>query len=196
MSASRHVAALELDARTRDARDVEQVIDQAREVIDLAFDYVDGGLGAFVGLRRALEKFRCSADGSQRIAQLVRQHGEELVLLAIGILQLQARAHLRRDVAEVTDHAKPAFRQRNAAGLPFIGLDALAIGAFFDPLGHEVRFTRGQRALEDGDDLVRVLPLPEPAHQHAEICADQLRAVAEYRPRGRIHLADAQRGIE
>ena len=71
----------ELDLATADPRDVQQVIDQARELADLAIDDlarpVMGLLGAW--LRQEL----CGiGDRRQGVAQLVGQHGQELVLAA------------------------------------------------------------------------------------------------------------------
>ena len=67
----------------RDAADVEQVVDQADHVGDLALHegagLVDGG-GVFAGEAHDLEAV---ADGGQGVAELVGEGGEELVLLAI-----------------------------------------------------------------------------------------------------------------
>jgi hypothetical protein len=79
--------ALELELATIDPADVEQVVDQAPQMIDLpAHHGADRGGGGRIGLhvqkRQAVEQRR------HRIAQLVREHGEKAALVRIGQLQL------------------------------------------------------------------------------------------------------------
>ena len=75
----------------RDARHVEQVVDQPRQVLDLARgDVARRGLARLVGageLRRTAP--RC--DRGERVAQLVRERGEELVLAPVGLAQRALR---------------------------------------------------------------------------------------------------------
>ena len=76
-----HVLFLELDLPPGDAGDVEKVIDKADEVTDLPLD--DRPL-AFGGIDAAqLHELQRRQDGRERIAQLVAQHGDELVLRTI-----------------------------------------------------------------------------------------------------------------
>ena len=72
---------LQPDAAARDARHVQQVVDQPRHVLDLAFDDRALALGAGA---LALHHVQRADDGRQRVAQLVPQHGQELVLGAGG----------------------------------------------------------------------------------------------------------------
>src|SRR5205085_6761022 len=78
-----------------DARDVEQLRDQPHHAVDLAQDggevrpllfgrQIGDGLG---------EQLRVALDGGERRAQLVRGHGEELVFLAVELLQRGDVAH-------------------------------------------------------------------------------------------------------
>ena len=104
----------ELDLAARDARDVEQVVDQPHQVLDLALDR-SRGLAAIAGSgRRAGMPSRCSgvADRRQRIAQLVRQHRQELVLAPVGdravprcvraaCAQVLARGDIERETDEL-----------------------------------------------------------------------------------------------
>ena len=56
------------------------------------------------------------ADRRERVAQLVRERGEEFVLAAIGLLQRLHRAHALGDVdAESVQHRRLAVRRRTAA---------------------------------------------------------------------------------
>ena len=83
----------QLELAARDARDVEQVVEQPRHVIDLAVDHVAAPTSTAPRSRAAvLLIVRRVADRRERIAQLVRQRRQELVLAAIG----RPQAHPRR----------------------------------------------------------------------------------------------------
>ena len=86
-----------LDATVRDARHVEQVVHQVCEVIGLALEHFTGALDHARVRRRAAQNVRHVANGSQRITQLVRQHGEELILAPVVFTQgLRRRMGLAR----------------------------------------------------------------------------------------------------
>src|SRR4051812_7996011 len=88
----RGVLAAQLDMATRDARDVEQVVDQASEVARVSLDDL-----ALVGDRRMMrEQFDGGQDRRERIAQLVPQHREEAVLSA-GVLENPGGLERRSD---------------------------------------------------------------------------------------------------
>jgi hypothetical protein len=71
-----------------DAADVEQVVDEARQLGDLPLHHVDGLLGQRgAGLR--LQQREAIAQRRERIPELVRQHREELALVRVGPLQLR-----------------------------------------------------------------------------------------------------------
>ena len=70
-----------------DARHVEQVFEQPGHELHLAVDHVPGPLQLRVGRALGLEDLHGVADRGQRVAQLVGQRGQELVLLAVGVLQ-------------------------------------------------------------------------------------------------------------
>ena len=76
----------ELDLSSRDPRHVEQVIDQPRQVIDLAVDDIHGPVELVLGVgeRGHLDG---PIDRGQRIPQLMRQHCQEFVLAAVGVGQ-------------------------------------------------------------------------------------------------------------
>ena len=94
---------LQLDAAAGDAGDVEQVVHQAREVVDLPLD--DRAFALRSRLAAQLHQLQRRQDRRQRIAQLVSEHREELVLGPVRALRghaqavdLLARRHLRRHV--------------------------------------------------------------------------------------------------
>nr|GEU28581.1 hypothetical protein [Tanacetum cinerariifolium] len=79
------------DQAARHARHVQQVVDQARHVVHLA--HHDAGravhrLGRGVA---AAQQLGAGADGRERVAQLVRQHGQEFILALVGQPQLRLR---------------------------------------------------------------------------------------------------------
>ena len=71
----RSIRAVQLDLSRGDARDVEHVVDHAREVRHLSLD--DAALAAFVGAVAARHHLERSDDRRQRVTQLVAGHGEE-----------------------------------------------------------------------------------------------------------------------
>ena len=76
--------AIELDLAARDARHVEQVVDESSEMPDLAFDH---GHLARLDLPQANQLHR-RRDRRQRITQFVTEHRQELVLDAVGFGQV------------------------------------------------------------------------------------------------------------
>ena len=76
----------EPDLVGRDPRHVEQVLNQADHLRDLTVDDV-ARVGGDVRRRVRLETLQREADRCQRIAQLVRERGQEFVLALVGIHQ-------------------------------------------------------------------------------------------------------------
>ncbi len=77
----------QFQAALRDARNVQQVVDEPHELLQLALEQLTRARGrGGVGLREP-QNFDGIADGRERIAQLVSQGGEELVLAAMGVAQ-------------------------------------------------------------------------------------------------------------
>jgi hypothetical protein len=74
------------DLAARDARDVEQVVHQAHQVLDLALD--DLALARMGVLAAHAHQLQRGDDRRQRVAQLVAQHRQELVLGLAGRGQL------------------------------------------------------------------------------------------------------------
>src|SRR5690606_38584343 len=68
--------------------DVEQVVDEPSQLGGLAFDDFPSLLAnARIGARLGTQQLGRVHDRSKRIAQLVREHGEKLVLAAIRLAQ-------------------------------------------------------------------------------------------------------------
>ena len=80
------LAKLELAAR--DAAEVEQVVDQARQLAHLTFDHPQRRACHLCVAVSDAQGAHGVADRGQRVAQLVRQHREELVLAAVGFGQV------------------------------------------------------------------------------------------------------------
>ena len=100
----------------RDARDVEQVVDQADQMLDLALD--DRRAPRLAGLDAAQShQLQRRQDRRQRIAQLVTEHREELVLRAV---RRPRRSRARCQLGHLERHDRDAFdrvrRDRTSAG--------------------------------------------------------------------------------
>ena len=112
------VILLELELAARDARDVEQVVEQQRHVLHLALDDLAAPLAlALVGGVR-IEDAHGVADRRQRIAQLVRQRRQELVLAAIGLEQCALGVLEAADVEIDAGPALDAARSSSRMGTP------------------------------------------------------------------------------
>src|SRR5438046_1931401 len=88
-------AGIELDPPGEHARDVEQVVDQVRQMAHLALD--DGALaGGLLGRGAGvIDHLQRGPDGAEAVAQLVPEHGEELFEKAAKpLLGLARRARL------------------------------------------------------------------------------------------------------
>ena len=90
----------QLHETVRNARDIEQVIEQAGHVIDLPLQGVarQSRDGRFVG--RFCEQVRSCGERGERIAQFMRENGEEFVLAATSLLQRVFRTFLLCNVHE------------------------------------------------------------------------------------------------
>ena len=89
--------ALQLDAALGDPGHVQQVVEQASKMRGLSLDDADERPLALV-LYESRQQFRGVGDRRDRIAQLVREHGEKLVFAAIVVFQRRLQAALLRDI--------------------------------------------------------------------------------------------------
>ena len=82
-----------------DARNLQQVIDQANHVVDLPFhqlrDRCLASASCSVSSLRICSELRI---GAQRVSQLVREDGQELVLAAVGVAERRFGPLAVRDV--------------------------------------------------------------------------------------------------
>src|SRR5262249_30354806 len=84
-------ASVELDLAGHHPPDVEEVVDQAGELLYLTGDDLPRVRGGGpVRIIDAVQDVHGVADGAQRVAELVPQHGQELVLETVGGLGLAA----------------------------------------------------------------------------------------------------------
>ena len=95
--------ALQLDAALRDPGHVQQVVEQSTKMHGLPLDDADERPLTLV-LYESRQQLRGVGDRRDRIAQLVREHGEKLVLAAIGVFQRRLQAALLRDVLSGADY--------------------------------------------------------------------------------------------
>src|ERR1700722_11892776 len=88
----------EHDPASRDPRDVEEVVEQVAQVLTLPRDHRSQRAQLGVGADFSGEKYCCVAYRRQRISQLMCEHREELILLAIGPAQRLLRRLALSDV--------------------------------------------------------------------------------------------------
>ena len=97
----------------RDPRDVEQIVHDAGELLGLAPDHAARLGRDGVGHVHAIEQRRGARDGGERVAQLVRDHRDELVLATLGLPDRLLRALAPRDVRADAHHPRrPALPVR------------------------------------------------------------------------------------
>ena len=108
--------ALELDLPVRDARDVEQIVDEPRQLPHLPMEDRLRSRRLLAARRGVIEEVQAVADGRERVAQLVREHREELVLLAVAPRGAppRSRAAPRARLRSVMSMLMPVMR----SGLP------------------------------------------------------------------------------
>ena len=82
----------QLQGAVRDARNIEQVVEQQRHVLHLALDHIAGPALLRVGGVLVARDGGGLTDRRQRIAQLMRQRREEFVLAAVGLDAVRAPA--------------------------------------------------------------------------------------------------------
>ncbi len=74
------------------ARYVEQVVNQPGQLLDLTLDHLGDLLKLRIGRTLQAEDLHGVADWGERVAQLVSQHRQELILAAGRILELAIKS--------------------------------------------------------------------------------------------------------
>ena len=191
----------QLDLAPRDPADVEQIVDEARHLADLPLQHLRGRPERFSVASDDVQGADGVADRRKRVAQLVRQHRQELVLPPIRLRQVQ-----RQPLQAVFEPLSFGFRalalrdvdadrreRDNPAGLVADWLDGEvddAFGAVGDKVGHlgAEHLPGGglpRRGLDGGRQLARGRPpwaLPE------RLADDLLRRVPARFPRQAVRL--------
>ena len=96
---------MQSDAAVRDARRIEQVIDHAHHVAHLSLHDASGLLSVAFARAGPRQQMHRVAQRGQRVAQLVRQHRQELVLAAIRLDERLLGFLQVGDVERRADHA-------------------------------------------------------------------------------------------
>src|SRR5690349_19457703 len=110
----------ELQSVQCDPRHIEQIIEQASHLLHLAIDHFAWPRHAGLNLRLQTQYRERAADGIERITQLVRERGEELVLLLVGRAQRELDMLLLSDIGVCTDygpHSAVLIEQRCRAAI-------------------------------------------------------------------------------
>src|SRR5262245_35079469 len=82
---------LQSDLAARDARDIEQILDKAGAIVDLAADS-RSRLPILLDVRHgAIEDEEAVGDRRQRVSEFMRQGGKELVLAPVGLEEVLVR---------------------------------------------------------------------------------------------------------
>src|SRR5205807_1451661 len=155
----------------RDARHIEQVVDQSREVRELPLDHVARPAQLWVGYRLHAHELYGTQNRRQRIAQLVREHREELVLVAVRLLQRLFRPGPLGNFA--LQRAVRAFELR--IGALQGGIEGLELAGL---LRLQRRVGLGQalvRQLEIAVQLAQLAALAVQLDQHGDLAAQDLR---------------------
>ena len=107
-----HGPTLEVELAGHDARHVEEILDQLRKQLGVAFDHLDAARRARRVRGSSTQESRPPEHGGQRRAQLMRHDREKLVLGSVRLAQLAARflkiaqyALVLPHVAQDTDRA-------------------------------------------------------------------------------------------
>ena len=158
-----HGPPLEIDRAARDARDVEKIVEQPSLVADLALDDLAAPLDRRRIVRLDMEHVGGGQDRRQRVPELVRQHREELVLVADRVL----------GAAELLDLGLQlgVAREQRLVGDPqlFVGHLHL-LRAVLQVLGHQLELNPQALHLAAvfGADHHAQQPVAEPHRRHIE----------------------------
>ncbi len=155
---------LESELSLGDPRHVEQVLDEARELLGLAPDHLPAPLQLRVLQRPQPHELHSVHDRRERIAQFVGEHGQELVLAPVhldqGVFQAPALLDLARQ-----GHVRPG--ELRVGRLELAGLLGLERGVRRE----EVRV----RPLEAPVQILELAALRVQLREHRDLAAQDLR---------------------
>ena len=191
----RHLLANQRDLALRGAGDVDQLLDQVAEPADLALEDLAQADQDRVGALERAQHARRVGDRRERVAQLVREHGEELALAALGEAQLLGALGERflelLPLVDVDAAADVADRRAVAAEARHAGVEHPAVAAVVAAQAqvHRERRARVEAGGADAEAAVEVLGMDEARPAVAAQLVDA--AAAERRPRGAEPVVDA-----
>jgi hypothetical protein len=171
--------ALQVDPAAGDAGHVEQALDEPGQVRGLSADDRHGPLALIAVGRGPVEDEEAVLDGGERVAQLVGEHGHEVVfargrllerlLAPVGALHLFPGAR-QLDVGGDAGEQLPR-RERLDEVVVGARLEPLARGLFAGPGRDQDHGEGGERGV--GPDLAEQAEAVEPGHHH--VGQDQVR---------------------
>jgi hypothetical protein len=148
-----HRLAQQIDLPPGDPGDIEQVVEQAGHVSHLPVEDVARARGHLLGNAWSPEQVGGVEHGAERVAQLVGQHGQELVLALVGLPERQHHltqlllrppplgdvpAHPDQPLGHTGGTAQEApvrFHPAHLAGRADDPVDDVVVGAFLDRPG-------------------------------------------------------------
>ena len=155
-----HIFLVEVDSPPADPRDVEKIIDQPPEVVDLALDHRQFAPGPMAIRPGLLQQVDGRLDRGQRIAQLVREDGQEFFLAAIRLAEFFLGVLAAGDVGEHPEDADHhslvvlvRARGDDRPQLPTVGAakaQVVDVGLALTPL---FQFCRHQRSIVRGHEV-------------------------------------------
>ena len=187
-----HGPALEHDLAGPHARGIEQIVDEPPEVNDLTLDDV-ARLPDVADGARDVEHLRRAGDGGQRIAKLVAEHREEVILRAVGGLRLlKQQGALGLDSFAVGDVARDLRCTDDPAGGIADRRDGEGNGQPCAVLSLSDRLEMvDDLAAADAGQHVVLLRVPLQGNDQLDVVADGLRrAVAEHPLGGAVPAGD------
>ena len=114
------VSRSELDLASRDPGDVEQVVEQAGHVLDLPLRRSRAPDRAWRVVAVEADHLQGVTDRRQRVAELVRQHGQEFVLAAVGLRAGRRRVASSSSIRRLGDVGDDA--EGTGDRLPVVGI--------------------------------------------------------------------------
>ena len=174
-SASVHRLLAQLELVLRDPRDVEQVVDQADHVLHLAFGMCRARSTSAASSRVEPHDLQRAADRRERVAQLVREHRQELVLATVA--RREIGGDLRSASSVVRSAASVASRLLLVPLRREVGDEQAERRSAFG--GHRVERQQRRNRARPPDREAR----PRPATRHCAASRSSASHTGDRRPR-------------